>query len=72
MLEIALNIVAIACVSAPVFLLEWLRKRSRWIDKNHDGLSVVVWLGALICLYAFVLPMLHLEPNPRVSSGDPS
>ena len=66
MKEILLNILAICLVGLPLLGLELARSRSRWIDKNHGGLSFALWFFTLAVVYIWVLPRLGLQPNWRV------
>jgi hypothetical protein len=59
------NVVLIALVAAPLLALEVMRPRSLWINRNHDWLSIVVWVAVLFAVVVFVLPNLGLKPNPR-------
>lgn len=68
--ELFLNLCAIGVVALPIVALEGLRHRSRWLNKNHDWLSILVWISALAVLYIWVLPFLGLKPNPRVIHPD--
>jgi hypothetical protein len=63
--EVALNILVIMVVAAPLIALEALRPRAKWINDNHDWLNIVMWLGTLFAVYLWVLPRLGLQPNPR-------
>ena len=66
MKTILLNTVVVLFVVSPLFALEWLRSRSRWVGQYHDELSFGAWLITLLAVYVWVLPMLGLRPNPRV------
>jgi hypothetical protein len=66
MKTILLNTVVVLFVVSPLFAIEWLRSRSRWVGQYHDELSFGVWLISLLAVYIWVLSMLSLRPNPRV------
>ena len=65
MTEILLNVLVICLVGLPLLALELARSRSRWIDKNHGGLSIALWFFTLVAVYIWVLPRLGLQPNWR-------
>ena len=63
---ILLNVVVIMLVVVPLFVLEWLSARSRWIEHHQGGLGLVLWAITLVAVYIWVLPPLGLRPNRRV------
>lgn len=63
-MAILLNIMVLILIASPLLLLEKLRNHSKWIEDNHGGLSIIVWIATLLAVYIFVLPMFNLEPNP--------
>lgn len=63
-MEILLNILILIIIALPLILLESLRSRSKWIEDNHGGLSIIVWLVTLLAVYVFVLPMFNMKQNP--------
>jgi hypothetical protein len=66
MRTILLNAVVVVFIASPLFVIECLRSRSRWVGHYHDELSFVAWLITLLAVYIWVLPMLGLRPNARV------
>jgi hypothetical protein len=58
-----LNLLVLFIVATPLILLELLRSRSAWIDRNHDGISFLLWFLTLGSVYISVLPQLGLAPN---------
>jgi hypothetical protein len=62
---LVVNALAIICLATPLLALEFLRERVEWIDRHHDLLSIVLWLGTLVGLYAF-FGMLGFVANPRL------
>ena len=65
---ILLNLFVIFLVGAPLLALEIGRSYSRWLDKNHGGLSFIIWIFTLLAVYVWVLPRLGLQPNWHVLS----
>ena len=65
-MELALNIVLIALVGIPIVLLEFLRDYSDWIDRNHEGISMLLWLFLVAAVVPLVATWLGMEPNPRI------
>ncbi len=63
---LALNLMVLLLVLAPLLLLEILQSRMKWLEKNHDWLSIVVWIVTLLAIYIFVLPRFGLAPNPQM------
>jgi len=61
-----MNALVVLLVASPLLLLEWLRSRSSWIDRNHGELSLGLWLITLFAIYVWVLPRLGIRPNARV------
>jgi hypothetical protein len=62
---ILLNVFILALTCTPLLLFWALRKRSAWVERNHEMLGIGVWLVTLLAVYIWVLPMLGLKPNPR-------
>jgi len=58
MRTILLNTVVVLFAVSPLFALDWLRSRSRWIAQYHDELSLGAWILTLLAVYIWVLPML--------------
>jgi hypothetical protein len=64
-----LNGMILLLVGSPLLVLELVKYRTEWLRRNHDWLSVIVWLATLASVYAFVLPRFGLAPNPRFFRG---
>jgi hypothetical protein len=71
MVELGLNILLVGGIAAPLFLLERLKRQSAWVYKRHGQLSMLPWAICIVALYVFVLPKLHMGPNPRFFDRQP-
>jgi hypothetical protein len=60
-----LNLLVVFLVALPLLILETGRHHSEWLERNHEGLGVIVWLVTLFVIYVWVLPRLGLVPNWR-------
>jgi hypothetical protein len=65
MVELGLNVLIVGGMSAPLFLLDRLKRQSAWVYKSHGQLSILPWATRIAALYVFVFPRLHTGPNPR-------
>lgn len=54
---ITANALYIAGIAGPLLLMELLKDRVKWIERNHGPLSVAAWLIALVAMYSL---MVHL------------
>jgi len=60
------NLFILLILASPLFLLDWLKSKFTWFERNYSWLSILVWLMGLIVVYFFVLPSLNLEPNRNI------
>jgi hypothetical protein len=71
MRTIIANVLFVAAVGLPLYLLHVLRRYFAWVDKCHDYLSIIAWIVTVALLYAVVAPHFGFERNPEFDRYTP-
>jgi hypothetical protein len=59
-----LNAAFLAGVWTPLLVVELLRSRSKWVERNHPWLCIVTWALAIFLMAGVVLPRFGGYANP--------
>jgi hypothetical protein len=49
---------------APVYVLEYVRQRNRWVEERHNVL-IVAWVACVFVLYVWGLPRIAILTGSR-------